>query len=89
MVLSDTEKLHLHKFFSNNKKVINITPKDDYSYGSPDLDLALRENKTEGSLGVQWCIVSGKFQFNVFSPEVAEIRPIPTVLILRLEVMEH
>lgn len=64
-VLCDTEKLHLHKFFTNNKRVIDITPKDEYADGAPDLDLALGEKKLERSLGVQWCTVSGKFQFNV------------------------
>lgn len=63
--LCRTGKLRLHKFISNNKKVIETIPKEECAEGATDLDMALGEHHMERALGVQWCISSDKFQFRV------------------------
>ncbi|KAK7945396.1 hypothetical protein WMY93_001124 [Mugilogobius chulae] len=63
--LCDTGKLHLHKFISNSKEVIDTIPKEECAAGATNLDLALGEPKMERALGVQWCITSDTFSFKV------------------------
>ncbi len=60
-----TGKLHLHKFITNNKRVLATIPKQELAEVASDLDMALGEHKMERALGVQWCISSDKFQFRV------------------------
>ncbi|XP_054868580.1 uncharacterized protein LOC129349422 [Amphiprion ocellaris] len=63
--LCDTGKLHLHKFISNSKEVLDTIPKEECAAGATDLDLALGEPKMERALGVQWCVTSDTFRFRV------------------------
>lgn len=63
--LCNTGKLSLHKFITNNKKVLATIPKQEIAEVSADLDMALGEQRMERALGVQWCISSDKFQFRV------------------------
>ena len=63
--LCNTGKLCLHKFITNNKRVLDTIPKQERAEGAADLDMALGEHKMERALGVQWCISSDKFQFKV------------------------
>lgn len=51
--LCHNNKLHLHKFFSNNKEVIASIPKEECGEGVKDLDMALGELHIERALGVQ------------------------------------
>ncbi len=60
-----TGKLHLHKFITNNKRVLATIPKQELAEVASDLDMALGEHKMERALGVQWCICTDKFQFRV------------------------
>lgn len=63
--LCSTGKLRLHKFITNNTKVLATIPKQERAEGANDLDMALGGHKVERDLGVQWCISSDKFQFRV------------------------
>ena len=63
--LCKTGNLRLHKFITNNKKVLSTIPNQERAKGADDLDMALGEHKMERALGVQWCISSDKFQFKV------------------------
>ncbi|CAM4729270.1 unnamed protein product [Leuciscus chuanchicus] len=63
--LCSNGKLHLHKFITNNKRVLATIPKQGLAEVATDLDMALGEHKMERALGVQWCISSDKFQFRV------------------------
>lgn len=63
--LCSTGKLRLHKFITNNRKVLATLPREERAEGAADLDMALGEHKIERTLGVQWCVSSDKFQFRV------------------------
>lgn len=67
--LCSSGRLRLHKFITNNKKVLATIPKQECAEGATDLDMALGEQKIERALGVQWCISSDKFQFRVVVKE--------------------
>ncbi|XP_061819927.1 uncharacterized protein [Nerophis lumbriciformis] len=62
--LCKTGKLHLHKFVSNNKEVLEAIPQEEQAQAK-DQDLALGEPHVERALGVQWCIEADEFQFRV------------------------
>ncbi len=64
-----TGKLRLHKFISNSKEVLAIIPKEERAEAAQDLDMALGELYMERALGVQWCVISDKFQFRVVIKE--------------------
>lgn len=51
--LCSTGKLHLHKFITNNRKVLATIPKEERTEGATDLDMALGEHKMQQALGVQ------------------------------------
>nr|XP_054601731.1 uncharacterized protein LOC107396997 [Nothobranchius furzeri] len=63
--LCSTGMLHLHKFISNKKVVLDTLPKEECADGATNLDMAFGEPKMERALGVQWSISSDKFQFRV------------------------
>ena len=56
---------NLHKFVSNSKDVIRRIPESDKADGVKELDLDLDSLPLERALGVQWCIESDCFQFNI------------------------
>ena len=47
-------KLHLHKFVSNSKEVLDTIPEVERAEGVKDLNLAFGELQVERALGVQW-----------------------------------
>ena len=55
--------LHLHKFISNFKSVIEHIPQEDRAKGIKDLDLRQDKLPVERALGIQWCVESDTFQF--------------------------
>lgn len=67
--LCNTGKLHLHKFITNNKRVITTIPREECTEGATDFDLALGEPKIERALGVHWCVTSDEFHFRVLVKE--------------------
>ncbi|XP_028323938.1 uncharacterized protein LOC114476536 [Gouania willdenowi] len=62
--LCKTGQLHLHKFVSNNKEVLEAIPQEE-QVQTRDHDMALGEPHIERALGVQWCIEADEFQFRV------------------------
>ncbi|KAL4004275.1 signal-regulatory protein delta [Sarotherodon galilaeus] len=63
--LCSAGKLRLHKFISNNKKVLESIPKEECADSVKELDIDLGEPLLERALGVQWCVSSDDFQFRV------------------------
>ena len=59
----------LHKFVSNSKDVIRRIPESDKTDGVKKLALDLDSLPLERALGVQWCIESDCFQFNIVLQE--------------------
>ena len=57
--------LHLHKFISNSKAVIEHIPHEDRAKGIKDLDLLHDKLPVERALGIQWCVESDTFQFRI------------------------
>jgi len=57
--------LRLHKFISNNKRVIESIPASERAVDVKDLDLALEQLPIERALGVEWCIENDNFQFQI------------------------
>ena len=57
--------LHLHKFISNSKAVIEHIPHEDRAKGIKDLDLVHDKLPVERALGIQWCVESDTFQFRI------------------------
>ena len=56
---------NLHKFLSNSKEVIKSIPEGDRTEGVKEIDLDLDKLPFEHTLGVQWCIESDSFEFNI------------------------
>lgn len=54
--------LHLHKFVSNNKKLINFVAE---SQRAVDLDLSNERLPTEQALGIKWNVEDDVFCFKV------------------------
>ena len=55
--------LHLHKFISNSKSVIEQITPEDRAKGIKDLDLLQDKLPVERALGIQWCVELDTFQF--------------------------
>lgn len=55
--LCATGKLRLHKFVSNNEKVMATIPQEERATVK-DLDMSLSLPRIERALGVEWCITS-------------------------------
>ena len=56
---------NLHKFTSNNKEVIQQIPEQDRAEEIKNLDFDREPLPMERALGVQWCIESDTFKFNI------------------------
>ncbi|XP_078380267.1 uncharacterized protein LOC144663229 [Oculina patagonica] len=56
---------NLHKFISNDKKVVEAIPKDQRASGIKDINLTEDHLPIERALGVQWCIESDHLQFRI------------------------
>ena len=56
---------NLHKFLSSSKEVIKSIPESDRTEGVKEIDLDLDELPLELTLGVQWCVESDSFEFNI------------------------
>ena len=56
---------NLHKFLSNSKDVIKSIPESDRTEGVKEIDLDLDKLPLERTLGVQWCVESDSFEFNI------------------------
>lgn len=57
--------LHLHKFTSNSKEVLDQILQEDLAKEIKDLDLLHDKLPIERALGIQWCIESDTFQFRI------------------------
>lgn len=55
----------LHKFVSNNKRVIESVPVDDRAKGVKEPNLDQDVLPVERVLGVEWCVESDSFQFRI------------------------
>ncbi|XP_053398193.1 uncharacterized protein LOC123532323 [Mercenaria mercenaria] len=57
--------LHLHKFLSSSKEVLNQIPVEDRANGLRNTDLLRDDLPIERALGIQWCVESDTFQFRI------------------------
>ncbi|XP_063968310.1 uncharacterized protein LOC129267694 [Lytechinus pictus] len=57
--------LHLHKFISNNKEVMESVPEPDRAKGVSKTDLLGTDSPMEKALGVLWCIESDTLKFRL------------------------
>ncbi|XP_029109940.1 uncharacterized protein LOC108941786 [Scleropages formosus] len=57
--------LCLHKFISNNITVLRHLPSSECAIDIKTRDLAFNDLPLERALGVQWCIESDSFRFNI------------------------
>ncbi|XP_071477081.1 uncharacterized protein [Diadema antillarum] len=58
-------KLHLHKFVSNSREVMQAVPVTDRAKAVKELNLLHDDLPIERALGLQWCIESDTFGFRV------------------------
>ena len=56
---------NLHKFLSNSKEVIKSILESDRTEGVKEIDLDLDKLPLERTLGVQWCVESDSFEWNI------------------------
>ena len=57
--------LHLHKFVSNSKDVLNHINPEDRAKGTENLDLLNEALPVGMALGIQCCVESDSFQFHI------------------------
>ena len=57
--------LHLHKFTSNSREVLETIPEDKRAKGLKNLDLHQNFLPMERALGFQWCVETNSFQFRI------------------------
>ncbi|XP_051803238.1 uncharacterized protein LOC127533647 [Acanthochromis polyacanthus] len=58
-------RLHLHKFISNNRQVLESIPDSERAIGVHDVDLSHAELPVQTVLGVKWSVDSDTFSFKV------------------------
>ncbi|XP_049318702.1 uncharacterized protein LOC125780534 [Astyanax mexicanus] len=58
-------KLHLHKFISNNREVLESIPESERASGIQDVDLTYEELPVQSVLGIKWSANSDTFFFKV------------------------
>ena len=58
-------RLHLHKFVSNSREVMQTVPMDDRAKTVKELNLLHDDLPIERALGLQWCIESDTFGFRI------------------------
>ncbi|KAJ8369824.1 hypothetical protein SKAU_G00098520 [Synaphobranchus kaupii] len=58
-------RLHLHKFISNNREVLESVPESERASGVRDVDLSHDELPVQTVLGVKWNVSSDTFFFKV------------------------
>jgi len=58
-------ELRLHKFSSNSREVLETIPEDERAKGLKNLDLHQSSLPMERALGVQWCMETDLFQFQI------------------------
>jgi len=64
--------LHLHKFISNNHVVVESIPVSEPAAGLQEVDLNKDDLPTERTSGIQWCVESDVFIFQVQAKEQPE-----------------
>ena len=57
--------VQLHKFSSTSREVLSALPLDDQAEGVKELDLSCDDLPVERTLGFQWCVEPGTFQFRI------------------------
>ncbi|XP_053472403.1 uncharacterized protein LOC128602541 [Ictalurus furcatus] len=67
-------QLRLHKFVSNNRKVLDAIPESERASAVKDVDLNYSELPMQSVLGVKWSIETDAFSFNVVLNEKAATR---------------
>lgn len=67
-------QLRLHKFVSNNRKVLDVIPESERASAVKDVDLNYSELPMQSVLGVKWSIETDAFSFNVVLNEKAATR---------------
>ena len=61
--------IHLHKFLSNNRQVMESIPPTERCQDMSTVELNFNDLPLERVLGVQWCIESDQFKFRLTFPE--------------------
>jgi len=56
---------HLLKWISNSRAVLDAVPQEDRAKRIKDLDLSKDQLPMERALGLQWCVQSDSFKFNI------------------------
>ncbi|XP_071482161.1 uncharacterized protein [Diadema antillarum] len=64
-LLCEKGGLHLHKFVSNNREVLNAVPEEDRAKNVREINLQHDDLPIERALGVQWCVESDTFNFRM------------------------
>ncbi|XP_077978095.1 uncharacterized protein LOC144433628 [Glandiceps talaboti] len=57
--------LHLHKFISNSREVMETIPTRERAAGVKDVDLSYDNLPIERALGIQWCVETDTFKFHI------------------------
>ncbi|KAJ8391740.1 hypothetical protein AAFF_G00086900 [Aldrovandia affinis] len=62
-------KLHLHKFVSNSREVLDTIPESERATEMNDVDLNYSEPPMQSVLGVKWSVETDTFSYNVVLSE--------------------
>src|SRR4029434_2266189 len=65
---------HLSKWISNSRAVLATVPQEDRAKEVKELDLSKDQLPMERALGLQWCVQSDSFKFNITISERALTR---------------
>ncbi|GAA6102997.1 uncharacterized protein LOC117595338 [Tachysurus ichikawai] len=57
--------IYLSKWISNSRAVLGAVPQEDRAKEVKDLDLSKDQLPMERALGLQWCVQSDSFKFNI------------------------
>ncbi|XP_077977489.1 uncharacterized protein LOC144433051 [Glandiceps talaboti] len=57
--------LHLHKFISNSREVMEAIPVSERAAGIKNVNLSLDSLPIERALGIQWCVETDTFKFGI------------------------
>ncbi|XP_067945018.1 uncharacterized protein [Watersipora subatra] len=74
--ISSKGNIRLHKFVSNDKKVLRTIPSSEKAEKLQDLDLQAANSTLpiERALGIEWCVENDQFQFRVMLKSQATTR---------------
>ena len=64
-LLCEKGGLHMHKFVSNDRDVLNSVPEKDRAKNVREINIQSDDLPIERALGVQWCVESDTFNFRL------------------------